>query len=428
MAQPCPDGPDLTIYRLLLSVVFPLLLGRLVLRVLRGKEGLRDLGERLGGGQAAGGRAVWLHGASNGELASVRPLAEALLRADPGLALLITANTLTGRDFARSWGHERVRVALAPLDHRLAVARFLRRHDPQALLIVENELWPNRIEMAAARGLPVIVLGARMSQSSARNWARLAGLARRLMERIGALSAQDAASEERFVSLGLDRARLLPRTNLKTAYAAAPPDTAFPGLPRARTILAASTHEGEEEVVLRAFALARAARPDLRLILAPRHPRRARQIGAEIRAAGFSFGQRSTGDAPGDAPVYLADTMGEMANWYAAAGVCFVGGSLAPRGGHTPFEPAAYGAAILHGPDVSNFAPVYAALDAAGGAQEVRDAESLARALDALSDPQAQARMAEAARVALSSLSQDADQGSLVQAVLALLAGGAPRP
>lgn len=407
------------IYRLLFSVAFPLLLARMVLRVLRGREDMQDLRERLGGGDAVPQtRGIWLHGASNGELASVRPLAESLLREDPSLHLIVTTNTTTGREFARAWGHDRITPVLAPLDHRLAIGRFLRRWHPGALLIVENELWPNRIVMAEKRGLPVIVVGARMSEGSARNWARLPDLARRIMARIDALSAQDGASEERFVGLGLARDRLLPRANLKTAYAAAPPSEVFSKLRREHTILAASTHDPEEGMVLQAFAQARQKNPDLRLILAPRHPRRAAEIAALITAAGLAYGRRSDKAAPGDAPVYLADSMGEMAHWYAAAGLCFVGGSLARRGGHTPFEPAAYDAAILHGPDVSNFAPVYAALDAAGGALEVADTAELAAAFVTLGNADAQARMAASARKALSEISQGGDQEALTQAIL----------
>lgn len=407
------------IYRLLFSCAFPLLLARIILRVLRGRETMQDLHERLGGGESVQqGGWIWLHGASNGELASVRPLAEALLRDAPDLRLLVTTNTTTGRRFVNDWGNDRIATALAPLDHRLAVGRFLERWRPEILLIVENELWPNRIVMAAARGLPVVVVGARMSQGSARSWARLPALSRQIMARIDALSAQDAASEDRFAGLGLAKDRLLPRVNLKTAYAAAPPSEVFAGLQRDRTILAASTHVAEEEVVLQAFAQARMTKPDLRLILAPRHPRRATEIGAMIAAAGFDYGCRSKGAQPGATPVYLADSMGEMANWYAAAGLCFVGGSLAPRGGHTPFEPAAYGAAIVHGPDVSNFGPVYAALDAAGGALEVANAEALAEAFVTLSDADAQGRMAALAQETLLEFSQDGDQEALTQAIL----------
>ena len=173
--------------------------------------------------------------------------------------------------------------------------------------------------------------------------------------------------------------------------------------PRAQTLLAASTHAGEEELLLDAFVSARRHQPDLRLILAPRHPRRRDSIEAALAARGIAFATRSRGQtARADTQAYLADTMGEMPLWYAAAGLCLVGGSLENHGGHTPFEPAACGAAILHGPHVSNFAAAYAALDHAGGARQVDDAAQLASALVALSgDAAAQKALAERATQAL---------------------------
>jgi 3-deoxy-D-manno-octulosonic-acid transferase len=191
--------------------------------------------------------------------------------------------------------------------------------------------------------------------------------------------------------------------------AAAPSGTAALPFPRAATLLAASTHEGEEAVVLDAFARARAQRPDLRLILAPRHPRRRDAVEAAIRAAGLAFATRSRGAEPAaDIPVYLADTLGEMDRWYAGAGMTFVGGSLVPLGGHTPFEPAAHGSAILTGPHVANAAPAYAALLAEGGALAVTDAESLARAILRLADPAVREAQAEAAARALAPFAADA--------------------
>ena len=148
---------------------------------------------------------------------------------------------------------------------------------------------------------------------------------------------------------------------LKAAAAlrdAAPLDTTgFPAFAdRASTVLAASTHEGEDEAIVQGFAAARATRPDLRLILAPRHPRRGPRIAALLERAGLAHATRSAGEVPGpDSAVYLADTMGEMALWYRLAGITFVGGSLVDAGGHTPFEPAGAGSAILHGPHVGNF-------------------------------------------------------------------------
>ncbi|RWR10140.1 3-deoxy-D-manno-octulosonic acid transferase [Sinirhodobacter populi] len=375
---PCP-GHAVPLYRLLAALILPILFLRLALRVLRGSEPRAALCERLGQVRAAQG-AIWLHAASNGELVSARPLIEALFDARPGLRLHITTNTVTARALAREWaadwGAGRISASAAPLDSRIVLDRFLDRLRPAALLSVENELWPNRFEICRARGIPVIVVGARMSARSARRW-RKAGIGARLMGAVTALSAQDPTSEAAFRDLGLPADRLLPLVNLKTAVAMPAATETLPW-PRESTVLAASTHEGEEEIVLDAFAQAHAANPALHLILAPRHPRRAAEIARMIAARDLPFATRSKGEPP-LAPVLLADTMGEMANWYAAAGICFVGGSLVPKGGHTPFEPAAHGCAILHGPSIDNHRAAFEALDAAGGAIRVTDAETLAR-------------------------------------------------
>jgi len=417
------------IYRLLVSLFAPIVALRLLLRRVAGREDARALAERLGAGAGglgaekpgAGRPVIWLHAASNGELTSARMLIEGLLRRDPAVRLVITTNTETGRALARFWALPRCHAALAPLDHRLILRRFLARTRPAVLVVVENELWPNRLAACAARAIPVLVVGARMSARSARRWAFLPGLTRNILAAITALSAQDAGSESRFIALGLPPDRLLAVRNLKTAPGtAAPPEAKAlrATLPRATTLLAASTHAGEEAPLLAAFAVAHRANPALRLIVAPRHPRRAAEIIALIGRAGLAHGARSQGAVPGDAPVYLADTMGEMALWYALAGVTFVGGSLTDRGGHTPYEPAALGSAILHGPFVSNFDAAYQALDAAGAALPVTSA-TLTKTLTALAmDPARQSALAEAARRVLA---KGADIDPLIDAILAAL-------
>ncbi|WJS85143.1 glycosyltransferase N-terminal domain-containing protein [Paracoccus sp. TOH] len=346
----------------------------------------------LSGPEVAPG-GIWLHAASVGELTSARVLAEALA---PGFPLTVTTNSLTGRDLARRLGHA---CGLAPLDVPQAVGRFLDRVRPSVLVTVENELWPNRSAMAAARGVAQVMVGARISARSAARWGRLPGLIGPMLGRIDALSAQDAASEARLLALGLRPEALTPRLNLKLLG----PARIAPGADapdRRRTVLAASTHEGEDAAMLDAWLAARQVAPDLRLILAPRHPGRGDAVAALIAARGLDFARRSQGGGP-EAPLLLADTLGEMALWYRAAGICVTGGSFADHGGHTPWEPAAWRCAILHGPHVANQADAYADLDAAGGALAC-DAAGLPRLLaELLRDPDRQRRMGEAARALL---------------------------
>ncbi|QUS34973.1 3-deoxy-D-manno-octulosonic acid transferase [Falsirhodobacter algicola] len=366
----------MTLYRLLMLAALP------VLALLALRRG--TLAQRMGRGPWPEG-ALWLHGASNGEITSARAVIERLSRAAP---VVVTCNNPTARALVQGWALPGVTARLAPFDLPWPLARILRRR-PRALIVVENELWPERILGCAARGVPVFVIGAKMSERSARRWGRI-GLARRILGALTWVSAQDAGGEARLRALGLPADRIGPRLMLKAAVETRADPLPPAPVPRAETLLAASTHEGEEEAILDAFARQSRFRW---LILAPRHPARGAAVAALAEARGMVAAQRSAGAAPGGA-VYVADTMGEMHLWYRMAAATVIGGTFTDRGGHTPYEPAAYGSAILHGPDVANFADVFARLDAEGGAIPVR-ADLLAEALDALSDPGAVARQAE---------------------------------
>ncbi|MBA4489911.1 3-deoxy-D-manno-octulosonic acid transferase [Paracoccus sp. S1E-3] len=370
-----------------------------------------DLAERLVLDPAQPDEAapIWLHGASVGELMSARPVIEALVRRCP---LLLTTNTTTGRALAQDWG---MRARLAPLDTPQSLRRFLARFRPRVAVTLENELWPNRSALLAAAGVKQIVIGARMSERSARRWARLPWLIGPMLGRIDGLSAQDLGSEERLTRLGLPDRALLPRMQLKLLA----PARSTPGPQpetRDRTILAASTHEGEEGAILDAFMAARRALGGgLRLIIAPRHPARADEVAGMMAQRGLAPARRSLG-ADETAPILLADTLGEMARWYDAASICITGGSLVAKGGHTPWEPAAHRCAILHGPHVSNFAEDYALLHAVGGAETlpVHAGATLGRLA---ADPAAAGRMGANAHALLHKRAGDA--APLVAAILA---------
>lgn len=407
------------LYRALMGLALPALAGLTLWQRLRGHQPQGALIERLGLAPTGEGAGLWLHGASNGELTSARWLLERLLAERPALRVVVTCNSASARAMVQGWALDRVAVRLAPFDTVGCLHRFLSRWRPGAMIALESELWPERIRQMATLG-PVMLVGARISEGSARNWARFAPrLMAATLAQVSLCSAQDQASQARLVRLGLPRARLAPRLMLKARgllLADAHP-LPFPApAPRARILLAASTHEGEDALILDAFARARAAGRFEHLILAPRHPRRAPAIAALIAARGLSFVTRSKAETPGlETAVYLADTLGEMAHWYAMAGVCVIGGTFADAGGHTPYEPAAYGSALIHGPSVANFAEVFAALDSHGGAIAVADAKALAAALLSLDEP-AQARLASAARAVLTPPN---DEAALIEAILA---------
>lgn len=357
------------------------------------------LRERLVLDNAPGPARLWVHGASIGELASAR---EVILALAARMPVLVTANTVTGRDLARDWD---LPARLAPLDLPGALARFLDAAQPAAQLTLEGEFWPLRSRLLAERGIPQAMIGARMSERSARRWARLPGLIGPVLGRIAALSAQDAGSQARLLDLGLPRPVLLPPMDLKLLTPArVVPAADSPA--RDRTVLAASTHEGEEEAILDAWQAARRQVPDLRLILAIRHPRRGDEVAALLTRRGLPVARRSTG-ADGADPVLIVDLLGEMPRWYAAAGICFVGGSLADRGGHTPWEPAAHRCAILHGPHVSNFTDAYAALAEAGAAERVGTGALPERLAALAGDPAAARAIGHAARGVLDARAGD---------------------
>lgn len=374
-----------------------------------------ELRERLALGMAPSvGGPIWVHGASVGELNSARLIVEALASRRQ---VLVTTNTVTGRDVVRSWGLE---ARLAPLDVPQALRRFLDAVQPILALTIENEIWPNRAAALRLRDIPQAVIGARMSARSARNWARAPRLIGPLLGGIDLLSAQDEDTEARLVALGLPPEALTVRTNLKLigpASVAVPPDTQD----RWSTWLAASTHPGEEEIVLDAHVALRKRHPEARLILAPRHPKRSDEVAALIKARGFPearLGKQSVEDVE-PAPVLLIDRLGAMDGAYAAAGICLTGGSLVDHGGHTPWEPAAYRCALLHGPHVANASASYAALDGAG-ASRIVDSASLPQLLDALLADPAQARaMGQAARDALDAAVPD--PAELVDRLIALI-------
>ena len=254
------------------------------------------------------------------------------------------------------------------------------------------------------------MLGARMSERSFGVWRRFGGLAAASLGRVAHASAQDAGSRRRLVALGLPEAVCGPDFDLKAhAVASLPVPDALPRSQRAGWLLAASTHEGEDEAVVAGFVASGLGH----LILAPRHPRRGDALAALLQRRGLSFARRSTGGTPEEAQVLLADTMGEMDLWYARCGICLIGGTLVDKGGHTPWEPARHGCALLHGPSTWNFAAPFAALDAAEAALPVT-AGTLAATLAGLTG-EVQDRMATSARAILRA---SGDEKLLFQAIL----------
>lgn len=417
--------PALPLYRLVIALAWPVVALGLLTRVLVGRERLADWAERTGLslGRAPGPH-IWLHAASNGELTSARPLLLALHAARPDLKVLVTSNSLTARDLAPELGLPGVSARLAPLDTRWSAWLICRRYQVVGHVLLEAEFWPNRIAAVARRGLPVFAIGARLSARTAQSWRKLAPLSQALLRRLSHVSPQDAGSAARLADLGLAPERLGEVLDLKAFYVPPAGLTLDPELQaqfdRPATWLAASTHAGEDEVVLAAHRSLLKQRPEAQLIIAPRHPRRGHEIAGLARAAGLPVALRSAGDNPRPGAVYVADTLGEMPLWYQLAGTTFIGGSLVEKGGHTPFEPAVFDSTLLHGPHTSNFTRIFRRLDVSGAAIQVASAEDLARALLQVRDPERRDAMR---RKAHEQLDQPADLAELVQRIANALPG-----
>jgi 3-deoxy-D-manno-octulosonic-acid transferase len=301
---------------------------------------------------------------------------------------------------------DRVQQLYVPFALPGAVQRFLRRARPRLAVVMETELWPNLFHSLRQRGVPLLIANARLSPRSARSYQRLGRLTQSTIGCIDVIAAQSPADAERYASLGAAAHQLLMTGNIKFDMPVADDLQrrgqalrAELGAAQRPVWIAASTHEGEDELVLAAHRQLLAARPELLLLLVPRHPERFERVAVLCGAQGFRTARRSRGDVPGEAQVYLGDTMGELMQLYAAADVAFVGGSLVSVGGHNLLEPAALGLAPLSGPQLFNFQHIAELLAAADALTVVEDAAALAREVARLlADPGTRQLAGERAR------------------------------
>jgi 3-deoxy-D-manno-octulosonic-acid transferase len=389
-------------YTLLLRLALPLALARLVWRARRQPAYLRHVPERLGRYRVRAARPlVWIHAVSVGETRAAEPLVRALRERYPDFDVLVTHLTPTGRETGERLFGESVLRCYLPYDLPGAVARFLEHFRPRLGLLVETEIWPNLVHACRARGVPLYLVNARLSEKSFARYRRVAGLARESLRALAGVAAQGEQDAARLAALGAERVTVT--GNVKFDVAPPPEQLELGRAWRARwgaerpVFLAASTREGEEALLL--DALEAVVLPGLLTVIVPRHPQRFEEVAGQLAARGVPFVRRSLGARVSpQTRVVLGDSMGELFAYYAACDVAFVGGSLLPYGGQNLIEACAAGKPVLVGPHTYNFADAARGAVAAGAAVQVRDAAELARAANRLLlDREAAARMAQAA-------------------------------
>ena len=381
------------LYTLLHYLALPLVIARLAWRGLGNRGYTQGWAQRFGfcARPAQEGFTLWIHAVSVGEVQAAVPLVRALRDAWPQHAIVVTTTTATGRDRVRQVLGSAAVHSYVPYDLPGCVARFLDRARPRLAIIMETELWPNMLHGCVRRSIPVVLANARMSERSARGYARIRNLSASMLHGVAAIGAQSDDDARRLIALGAppDRVRVTGSMKFDVALPAALGARAealrSAWGPERFVWIAASTHEGEEDQVLDAFTEVRRHFADCVLVLAPRHPERFAPVAALCRRRGYATWLRS--DAARRTPavdVFIGDTMGELPLLYAASDVAYVGGSLVAVGGHNMLEPAALGIPVVVGPHVFNFAEISRRLCGAGAARAVHDSHELGAAIASL--------------------------------------------
>ncbi|HVF36081.1 MAG TPA: lipid IV(A) 3-deoxy-D-manno-octulosonic acid transferase [Candidatus Saccharimonadia bacterium] len=398
------------LYTLTMYLAVPVILYRLIARGLRYKEYFGRWKERFGFFSAPGFReSIWVHAVSVGEVNAAVPLIEALMRRYADQPFVITTVTPTGSERVQKLFGGRVFHVYLPYDLPASVERYLDRVRPKLAVIMETEIWPNLFFECHARGIPIVVANARLSERSLRGYGPVRPLARAALQCASEVAAQSQADADRLLALGANPATLSIAGNVKFDMEVPPGLDAAGGDVRAtwgatRPVwIAASTHEGEELPAIEAHTRVLKRFPDALLLLAPRHPERFRPVAQLCRQYGFRSAVRSEDMvAARDTECFVIDTLGELLLFYAASDVAFVAGSLEPIGGHNVLEPAALGKPVVVGPHTFNFAEITESLIADGAALRVGGAAELGDAvLRLFAEPARRAAMGTAALAAV---------------------------
>lgn len=376
------------LYTLIFYLALPFILLRLLWRSRKVPEYRQRWKERFGFVPVSSSATVWLHAVSFGEARLATTLARQLKKSHPEIEIVVTTMTVTGSKQIQKTLDGQVLHTYLPYDYPAAIQRFLDHMKPQLLIVLETELWPNILHYTGKRNIPIMIANARLSERSARGYRWIGWLTRAMLRNVTTVLAQTREDADRFVEIGLNPDRARVTGNLK--FDISPPMDIQQQAQALRRVwgenrpvwVAASTHSGEEEIILQAFAQVRAVFPQLLLLLVPRHPERFDAVAALCEQQGFQVARRSKQAILATPPdIYLGDSMGEMWLFYAAANIAFVGGSLAGIGGHNLLEPAALGLPIITGPHLFHFTEIFNLLNQASAIHVVRDATQLANVI-----------------------------------------------
>jgi 3-deoxy-D-manno-octulosonic-acid transferase len=401
------------LYSALFYALMPFILVRMLLRSRSAPAYKERLAERLGffptpedwGTRQTDGRTIWVHAVSVGETLAAAPLIENLLQRYPQYSLVVTTTTPTGSERVKALFGERVFHVYAPWDMPGAVKRFVNKIRPALLLIMETELWPNMLHYAHAAGCRIVLANARLSRKSAKGYARFDRLTRGMLTQLDVVACQSRPDGDRFLALGLQSWQLHITGSIKfdleldgELRAGATQLRDSWGIKQRSIVVAASTHPGEDEQILTAFAQLRRSVDNCLLVIVPRHPERFDSVYAQCVAAGWNVQRRSSGIAPGPADdIVVGDTMGELLLMLGCSSVAVIGGSLVNHGGHNVLEAAAWGVPVVTGPHMFNFSAISDLLVEAGAMTRLTDPHELGDCLTALlQNPQRRQDMGEA--------------------------------
>ena len=405
-------------YRVATRLLGPVLGLYLLRRKKRGKEDAGRIGERFGHPSALrpNGKLVWIHGASVGESLSALPVIDEIRKRFPDISILVTTGTVTSATMMHQRLPKGVIHQFIPIDRQVCVARFLHHWKPDVALWLESDFWPNILTKAKKAGTRLALVNGRISSRSFKSYLRFPSFIKPVIAAFDLILTQGSEETDRFVALGASNVRAV--GNLKFAAPPLPVDPdalneLLQQIANRPVWLGASTFDGEEMACAQVHQALGPQHKNLLTIIVPRHPNRADAIAEELASTGLRIARRSLGQKiTDDIDVYLGDTMGEMGLYYRLSPICLIGKSLcASGGGQNPLEPARLGCAILHGPDMSNFADISREMLAAHACRPVSDIDDLARQVSSLlAQPATTAQLAKAARTYANSKAEVLDR------------------